>query len=279
MGENDKAAAKPPLPAASAVFLVGSRGQMAKDDFLDQAATWVAAIVKQVGKGTVKAALGPPVAVASTIQQLSQQMVKDGHLADGVMDARLGSLRGHNLIFVTHGLTSDPDASIADKKATQGLLFHNDSTGRTATDIVLMRLHLDQMVIDAGDSVVAKPGLASGDPMTRQIIDFALVVDAIRKSVFGAIYLAACGGDARLEAFAVRLHALTNRTIFYNAENINLPNKPTPPYAEVGSVWPSDGRFHVLKGYPPYAPRVPANMIDLKSTTDTFLPGSDDRVP
>jgi len=277
-------AAKPWEDWSSVVFFVGTRGATAVDPFLDQASRWVDAIVAAVAQpACVRRSLGPAVAVAAAITQAGIDMEKVAEttpLPNDVLDARFGGMRGNSLVFVTHGLAVDPnetDPTI--RKQTSGLLFHNATTGRNASDIVMQRLHLDNMIVDGNGTVVADPKLDPADPVTAQVRDFALVVDAIRQSSFFSIYLAACGGgDSRLGAFTYKLWDLTGRNIFYNSENINLPAAPAAPYAQVGSVWPADNAFHLSRGYPVFAPRESAYLVDLESKTDTFLPGSSERV-
>jgi hypothetical protein len=277
----DKAAARPSVPGASAVFLVGTRAKGVTDDFLDQARTWVTAIQAGVGTGVIVADLGTPGAVATRIAALSARVASEGKLNTATLDAKLGGLRGHTLIFTTHGLDVDRKLTPEEQKDTEGLLFHNKTIGRSNSDVVMMKFHLDRMSVQNG-VVKPTPGAVDDLPDNQKIIAdiaaFSAVVNAIRQSVFKQVYLAACGGDRRLVHFARLLHKLTGKTIFYSNAAIFMPTKPTKPFAEVGNR-PKGGTFTAVKGFAYYGTRKSGTEIGLTSKTDTFLPGSTEREP
>lgn len=276
-------AAKPATPGASCMFAVGTRAPGVTDDFLDQAKTWVGAIVKAVGTGTASRDLGTAAASAAAIKALSDAAAKDGSLTVAQLDANLGGLRGHTLAMVTHGLDVDPAWTSQEQDDSQGLLLYNKTVGRNSSaDIILMNAHLARMKVD-GDKVVADvAGFDLTDPDTaafaNAVTAMVAVVDAIRQAVFAQVYLAACGGGHRLDKFSKRLAGLTGKTLYWNDQKIFVPTKPTAPFAEVGVEQPGGG-FTVRKGFGYFGARTGAASVDLKSGTDTFLPGSTHREP
>jgi len=274
-----KAATSAPVPGASVTFLSGTRGPGVKDDFLDMAAKWVAAIKKNVGAGAIVGKLGEAATVATTIDTTGNQAAKE-NLDTATLDAKLGGLRGHTLVFVTHGLDVDPKAPKDEQLNTQGLLFHNMTVGRSSSDVVMMKMHLDRMKVDNDHVIADVAGLDLTDKETKSFVDdvkaFARVVDALRQAVFQHVYLAACGTKGRLTEFAKLLQTLANVTVFFNTEAIFLSDKD-PTFAEVG-IKGSGSSFTLSKGLPFFAPTTAAT-VPLRSGTDTFLPGSMERAP
>ncbi|HEV8323856.1 MAG TPA: hypothetical protein VG389_19725 [Myxococcota bacterium] len=274
-----QAASSPPVKGASVTFLAGTRSSGVQDPFLDMAAKWVAAMQANVGAGAFAGTLGTASAAASAINNFSSQAA-GGTLDIPTLDAKLGGLRSHTLVFVTHGLDVDKTLPAKDQLDTQGLLFHNDSTGkRTDTDIVLQKVHLDNMKVDKDHVVENLPGgLDLKDPGTRDFVnkvtDFVPVMDAVRQSIYQHVYLAACGTKGRLTEFAKVFESLANVTVFFNTEAIFLSDKD-PTFAEVGLKGPP---FKLSKGLPFFAAPT-ATKVDLRSGTDTFLPGSMERAP
>lgn len=277
------AAAKPATTGASCMFAVGTRAAGVADDFLDQARTWTAAIVKAVGAGTASRDLGTAAASAATIKALSDTATQHGKLTTAQLDGNLGGLRGHTLVLVTHGLDVDPSWTATERDDSQGLLLHNKTVGRNSSaDIILMNAHLSRMKVDGGKVVASVDGLDLTDPDTAAFVTtvtaMAALVDAIRQSVFAQVYLAACGGGHRLDKFGKRLVTLTGKTLYWNDQKIFLPTKPTTPFAEVG-VEQASGGFTLSKGYGYFGAHTGAPSIDLRSGTATFLPGSTHREP
>jgi hypothetical protein len=207
------------------------------------------------------------------------------NIPDSTLDATLGGLRGHSLIFVTHGLEShDPNLSQEEKNKTQGLLFFNQARGDDPRDRVLMKVHLDFMEVKDG-GVAPTAALSTllddgdGRKFKQDVRDFAPVVSALRKSAFARIYLAACGGGRRLSLFAARLRELVNKEVYWNDDTISMPTPPTAPFAEVGTI--VNGQVpNVRKGARYFKDaKDPANLVDLRTKTDTFFQGSMSRLP
>jgi hypothetical protein len=273
-------AVRPRVPGASVAFLVGQRAAGVKDDFLDQAKVWVDKIASSAGAGVFVEKLGSPKAVATVITQLSARAAK-ATLSNATLDRNLGGLRGHTLVFTTHGLDVDPTLSKQDQLDTQGLLFRNDTVGRSQSDVVMMKFHLDRMKLDGGGQVVFDGSVPTqgNEKLVRDIIDFAAVLDAVKQAVFDQVYFAACGGDRRLDQFAIKFQELTATAVYHNGATIFLPTKGTPPFAEVGIEDPQTKQVTRSQGFTFYQAHSGTPTLDLVSTTDGFLPGSTARTP
>jgi len=270
---------RPRVPGASVAFLVGQRANGVKDDFLDQAQVWVNRIQSSTGAGVFVDKLDSPRAVATVISRLSTQAAK-ATLSNATLDKSFGGLRGHTLVFTTHGLDVDPTLSKQDQIDTQGLLFRNNTTGRSQTDIVMMKFHLDRMKLDGGHVVYDGSLPTQGnEALIRDITDFAQVVDAVKQAVFDQVYFAACGGDRRLIEFADQFQTLTATSVYSNSAAIFMPTKGTPPFAEVGVEDKQTKQFTRSKGFKFYQAVSGTPSVDLVSATDGFLPGSTSRTP
>jgi hypothetical protein len=282
---------RPGISGSSATFLCGTAGWA--DGFLSQARKWAQAIQKSAG-GPPGVNLGDMSKDVSTVANLVDRFSADGgkqNLAVTTLDTSLGGLRGHTLIFVTHGLEShDPKLSPEEKDRTQGLLFFNQAPGDDPRDRVLIKFHLDFMAVNPAkdgkpEEVVPVPDLdtrvlddGDGKQFKKNVRDFAPVVSALRRSVFARVYLAACGGGRRLEKFSARLRELTRKEIYWNDDTISMPTPPVPPFAEVGQI--VNGTVPNLRqGTRYFKPRDAANLVDLRTKTDTFFEGSMSRIP
>jgi hypothetical protein len=272
-------AVRPRVPGASVTFLVGQRAQGVTDDFLDQAQVWVNQIQSSAGAGVLVDKLDAPKAAATVIDGLSAQAAR-AKLSNATLDKNLGGLRGHTLVFTTHGLDVDPTLSAQDQLDTQGLLFRNNTIGRSQNDVVMMKFHLDRMKLDGGGHVIYDGSLPAqgNEKLIADITDFARVVDAVKQAVFDQVYLAACGGNRRLVEFAGSFQKLTATSVYFNSATIFLPAKGTPPFAEVG-VENQQKQLTRSKGFKFYQAASGAPSLELVSATDGFLPGSMQRVP
>jgi hypothetical protein len=284
--------ARPAPSGSSAAFLCGTAGW--SDGFLAQAKKWAQAIQTAAG-GAPKVNLGDMGKDVAAVAGLIDRFSATGATQDIVvatLDKTLGGLRGHTLIFVTHGLEShDPKLSQEQKDQTQGLLFFNQAPGDDPRDRVLIKLHLDHMTVNPGTDgkpaeVVPVPDLdtrvlddGDGKQFKKNVRDFAPVVSALRRSVFGRMYFAACGGGRRLEKFAARFRDLTQKEVYWNDDTISMPTPPVPPFAEVGQI--VNGTVPNLRKGTRYFkdPKDPANLVDLRTKTDTFFEGSMSRLP
>lgn len=273
-------AVRPRVPGASVAFLVGQRAQGVKDDFLDQAQLWVDTIKSSAGAGVFVDKLGAPGVVATVIGQLGAQAAK-ATLSTATLDRNLGGLRGHTLVFTTHGLDVDPTLSRQDQLDTQGLLFRNNTLGRSQNDLVMTRFMLDHMKLDGRGRVVYDGSLPAqgNEKLIQDIVEFAQVVDAVKQAVFDQVYFAACGGGRRLVEFAARFQDLTATSVYFNSEAIFMPTKGTPPFAEVGVENAQTQQFTRSKGFAFYQATTGAPPVDLVSTATGFLPGSTSRTP
>src|SRR5262249_47660962 len=152
--------------------------------------------------------------------------------------------------------------------------------------------HLDKMQLKDG-SVVPMDGVDGlevpddKDPnktdkvKTAKVIQdikrFALVLDAVRKSVYTQVYFAACGTDHRLEEFAKVFKTLTGKTLYFTGDPITLAAEPFPPHGSVNKVLDRDKHTFVstpTNGLTYYA----QTTVALDSKVDTFLPGSMNRI-
>ena len=292
MADPPPTAAGPSSTTSSVAFLCGTAAW--NDGFLAQAKKWAQAVRTAAG-GSPQSNLGDMTkdvsAVATLIDRFSAAGAS-GSISTSVLDQALGGLRGHTLIFVTHGLEPHganipPD----EKEKTQGLLFFNQAKGDDPRDRVLTKFALDFMKVQPGqggkpDEVVANEAElgkflddAEGKKFKKDVRDFAPVVSALRRSVFARVYLAACGGNRRLEKFAARLRDLTQKEVYWNDDTISMPTPPTAPFAEVGQI--VNGTVpNVRKGTRYFKPKNdPANLVDLRTKTDTFFQGSMSRLP
>jgi hypothetical protein len=271
---------RPRVAGASVAFLVGRRLFGVKDDFLDQAQVWMKQIQSAAGAGVFVEDLDDPRVVANTIADLSAKAAK-AKISDATLAKNLGGLQGHTLVFTTHGLLPLVSSTKQQKLDSQGLLFINKTQGQSDNDVVLQKFHLDHMLVNSKGHVVFDDKSITDNKANEKIIgdviDFALVVDAIRQAVFDQVYLAACGDDSRLLEFAQRLQTLTASTIFFNDEKILLPEKPNVPFAEVGH---KAGKQVVrAMGFKYYESQAGKASQPLFSATDGFLPGSMRRLP
>jgi|GEM_PF-6319556 len=277
-----KLALGPNDPTASVAFLVG--GAAWGDGFLAQGEKWCKAIQKAAGGAPgVQVARLPPQAsgMPAIVQQVSRGSLQ-AQLSTPVLDAQLGGLRGHSLVFVTHGLVAPDDGG--DK--AQGLLLYNRVKGESPLDVTLWTTHLDFMQTQARASglpedadVVPSAALSSivpdrdGKRLQAEVRAFAPLVNAIRQSPYQRVYLAACGGGRRLETFARQLGVLTLKSVYYNTSTISFPTPPKAPSAAVGPIVGND--VDVVTGTRYFRdPSDPANQVRLESTETGFLPGS-----
>jgi len=283
--DNETAGARPASTSSSVTFLCGTAAW--SDGFLAQAKKWAQAVQKAAG-GAPQANLGDMGKDVSLVAGLIDRFSADGSkgtIADSTLDATLGGLRGHSLIFVTHGLEShDPNLSQEEKNKTQGLLFFNQAKGDDPRDRVLMKMHLDFMEVKNG-GVAPTAALSTllddgdGKKFKQDVRDFAPVVGALRRSAFARVYLAACGGGRRLSLFASRLRELIGKEMYWNDDTISVPTPPTPPFAEVGQIV-NNQVPNLRKGTRYFKdPKDPANLVDLRTKTDTFFQGAMNRLP
>lgn len=283
--DNETIGARPGSTSSSVAFLCGTAAW--NDGFLAQAKKWAQAVQKAAG-GAPQANLGDMGSNVTLAAGLIDRFSADGSkatLPDSILNTTLGGLRGHTLIFVTHGLeTHDPKLSQEEKNNTQGLLFFNQAPGDDPRDRVLIKRHLDFMEVK-NDAVVETAALATilddgdGKKFKKDVRDFVPVVNALRRSVFARVYLAACGGGRRLEKFAAGLRALVNKEVYWNDETISMPDPPVAPFAEVGKLVNRQVP-KVEKGARYFKdPKDPANLVELRTKTDTFFEGSMSRLP
>ena len=283
----EETAARPTSPAASVAFLVGTAGW--PDGFLSQGKKWAKAIQTAAGgaPGVQVGDLGKdPVAVADAIRRFAQTGATAA-VPVAKLDANLGGLRGHTVVFVTHGLEPhDPSLTAQQKKDTQGLLFYNAGKGDNPNDKVFFRQHLDFMKLEpvpggapGEQRVVTKPELdtlddsGDGKQFKKDAHAYVQVVDALRRSIFRQIYLAACGPNRRLDDFAAKLFELTGLVVWWNEDTISFPTPPDAPFAEVGPI--VGGKTSPLrKGTRFFKAEKPENLVDLRSKTDGFLEGA-----
>jgi len=288
----DPVGARPSPPNSSVAFLCGTAAWA--DGFLSQGKKWAQAIAKAVG-GAPAAQIGDlgndPAAVRATLQRFGTAAAA-ATITDALLDQHLGGLRGHSLVLVTHGLEShDPSLTKKEQEDTQGVLFYNHAKGDHPRDLVLFKMHLDFMETKPTGSgkaedanVVPKADLDSisdaddGKKFKAQVRAFAPVLDAMRRSIYARVYLAACGGGRRLELFAARLKALTNLSVYWNDDTISFPKPPDAPFAEVGPIV-GDKTSPLRDGVKFFLPDVAANKVPLRSKTDGFLEGSMSRKP
>ncbi|HEV8321520.1 MAG TPA: hypothetical protein VG389_07895 [Myxococcota bacterium] len=285
-----------PAPTTSSVgILVGTAGW--SDGFLIEGRKWVTAIQKAAG-GAPNVMVGDltkdPTAAAATIQRFSRDSTATT-VPTATLDANLGGLRGHCLVFLTHGLEPhDPTLTKKEKEDTQGLLFFNAGKGDNPNDVVLFNMHLDFMTAKlvatptSGEDkeVVVKPELdglsddGDGKKFKKDTRAFAQFLNAMRRSIFSRVYLAACGPARRLEKFAEKLKLLTNLSVYWNDDTISFPVPGTgqPLVAEVGPIV-NGVTSPVRQGLRYFKPDDPANMVLLRSKTDGFLEGSMRRQP
>ena len=283
-----KLAVGPSDTSASVAFLVGGAGW--GDGYLAQGLSWVKAIQSAAGGAPgVQVARLPPqtTAMPAVVEQLGRASLT-AQLSSAVLDQRFGGLRGHSLVVVTHGLEVDGDSP---GKGSQGVMLYNRVQGESPLDVMLWTDHLDLMTTRARPSglpedadVVPSPAVAQIEPtedgkrMQQQVRELAQLVNALRQSPYSRIYLAACGGERRLEHFAHKLAALTLKSIYFNLATISFPEPPTPPSAAVGPL--HGDNVEVVMGTRFFRdPENPANRIALQSGVDDFLPGSQGVVP
>ncbi|HEV8320740.1 MAG TPA: hypothetical protein VG389_03945 [Myxococcota bacterium] len=289
-------AARPSPPTRSVAFLIGTAGF--PDGFLVQGRKWVNKIAKAAGgaPGVVVGDLSnDPLAVAAAIQRFSRD-TKAATIPTSTMDANLGGLRGHTLVLLTHGLEPhDSGLTLEERRETEGLMFFNKVRGDSPKDLVMFNKHLDFMTtqlvanpVNGEDKeVVTKPkldGLVDADggaKFKKDAHGFAQVLNAMRRSIFVRVYLAACGGGRRLATFAEKLKGLTNLSVYWNDDTISFPDlkHPRDPLiAEVGPI--VNGVTNpVREGVRFFKADTPANHVLLRSTTDGFLEGSMSRLP
>lgn len=273
-----KLAIGPEDTSASVAFLVGGAGW--GDGYLLQGTKWCQAIQKAAGGAPgVQVDKLPPKAtgMAGVVDKLSKTSL-NGQLSNGTLDAQLGGLRGHSLVLVTHGLVAESTAS------AQGVLLYNTVKGESPLDVTLWTSHLDLMTTQETGSglpedanVVANVGGLASDAdsqrTAREVRELAPFVNAIRQSIYQRVYLAACGGEHRLETFARKLAMLTMKCVYYNLATISFPKPPTAPSAAVGEVHGDD--VSVVSGTKFFRdPDNAANRVRLETTTDTFFGGA-----
>jgi hypothetical protein len=189
---------------------------------------------------------------------------------------------------VTHGLVADGDGPAAD---AQGVLLYNRVKGESPLDVTLWTTHLDLMTtrerasgLPEDADVVPSPALnnvvqdADGKRLVREVKEFAAFVNAIRQSIYQRVYLAACGGERRLETFAKKLAMLTLKCVYYNLATISFPTPPTPPSAQVGPI--HGDTVDVVSGPRFFRDRNDqASFVKLESTATGFLPGAQGLAP
>lgn len=248
------AAAAPQQGPASVTFLVGE-----KDKFLTLAKVWVDAIDAAVKKTKepgvfVQVMSSDQTKLAANVTALAAQAAT-GKLTTATLDAHLGGLRNHTLVFVTHGL----DGTNAD---TGGLLIFKGAKSRHE----MMLAHLDFLEVDDKGKIVMKTKKVEGPdgkPKIVPVIDVkgktaegvefsnqelfdtvmacAVVLQAIRDAtIWDRICLACCGSSShdptskpKLPSFAIRLKELTRKQVFFNLSPIWLPTI-AKPFAYVG---------------------------------------------
>lgn len=281
-----KLALGPSDATASVAFVVGGAGWA--DGFLAQGEKWCKAIQQACGGAPgVQVTRLPPQATGmpAIIEQVSRGSLT-AQLSTATLDSHAGGLRGHSLVFVTHGLVADEDGA----DTAQGLLLYNRVQGESPLDITLWTTHLDFMEtrprasgLPEDADVVPSAALASIEPdadgkrLQREVRAFAPLVNAIRQSPYQRVYLAACGGGRRLEKFAKHLAVLTLKSIYYNTSTISFPKPPRAPTAAVGPIVGDD--VQVVTGTKYFRdPNDPANRVKLESTETGFLPGSEELV-
>jgi hypothetical protein len=288
--DDGKGGARPAPSGASVAFICGTSAWA--DGFLSQGKKWAKAIQSAAGGATgvqvgdMGKDAGP---VATTLQTFSRASAQ-ANVPTATLDQTLGGLRGHTLVFVTHGLeTHDPNLSQKQKEDTQGLLVFNAVPGESPKDRVLFKMHLDFMQVDPAAtvpedaSVIPTPALASilddddGKKFKKDVRDFAPIVSAIRLSVYSQIYFAACGGGRRLELFAKRLKELTQKSIFWNDDTISFPTPPDAPFAEVGAI--VNGQVPQVRDGTPFFKSDGTNLVKLQTGTKDFFKGSMRRLP
>jgi hypothetical protein len=290
MAGNDGAARAAPS-GASVVFVCGTAAWA--DGFLAQGKKWAKAIQTQAGgaPGVLVGDMGKDASVvAKVISEFSRQSAQ-ANVPVATLDQTLGGLRGHSLVFVTHGLeTHDPNVSEKDKENTQGLLVFNAVPGESPKDRAIFKMHLDFMKVeDAASgvpedaSIVPKPELANivddddGKKFKKDVTDFAPILTALRRSVYAHVYLAACGGGRRLEKFSAKLKELTLKSVFWNDDTISFPTPPDAPFAEVGPI-KGDKVDPVREGTPFFKPDG-TSPVKLSTGTNDFFKGSMRRIP
>lgn len=174
--------------------------------------------------------------------------------AVAVLDGHLGGLRGHSLVFVTHGLEPDHNDLTAN-----GILFRNDNKNG---DTLFCVLHLTMMKVE-NDVVVAK-----STATTDNLPEFIGFVNALRKSVFQRVYLCACGPQARLKEFAANLSLLADVDVFYNNHRVWVSDQKQP-YATVDDDTPANGEFVTGRRY------FSMQSVNLITKTDTYFEGAE----
>ncbi|MEZ0230629.1 MAG: hypothetical protein ACAI25_18555 [Planctomycetota bacterium] len=290
MAGETKGAGRPAPPGSSVAFICGTAGW--HDGFLLQGKKWVKTIQTKAG-GAPKVLVGEMGTSATSLATLIADFSRQSQTADlpvATLDATLGGLRAHTLVFVTHGLENhDPNISQKEKEDTQGLLVFNAVQGDSPKDRVIFKMHLDFMTVkDAASGipedaqVIPKPDLASitdegdGKKFKKDVTDFAPVLTAIRRSVYSHLYFAACGGGRRLEKFAEKMKELTRKSIFWNDDTISFPTLPVAPFAEVGPI--KDGKTQPIRDGTPFF-KPDGALVKLQTGTDDFFKGSMRRLP
>lgn len=281
-----KLAVGPSDSTASVAFLVGGSGW--GDGFLAQGLTWCKAIQRAAGgaPGVQVAQLPAQTSAMPAIVDKLGRASLTAQLSNDVLDQRLGGLRGHSLVIVTHGLEAD---GVGPAASSQGILLYNRVKGESPLDVMLWTDHLELMTTRARPSglpedadVVPSAAVAQieqtadGKRMQQQVRELAQLVNALRQSPYQRIYLAACGGEHRLERLARKLSVLTLKSLYFNLATISFPKPPTPPAAAVGALHGDD--VIVEKGTRFFrSADDPANQVLLQTGTSDFLAGSQGR--
>jgi hypothetical protein len=280
-----KLAIGPDDPTQSVAFLVGGAGWA--DGYLMAGTKWCQAIQQAAGGAPgVQVEKLPPQATGmpAVVDKLSRGSLT-AQLSNATLDASFGGLRGHSLVILSHGLVADGGGD------AQGVLLFNRVKGESPLDVTLWTTHLELMVtrerasgLPEDADVVPSPGLnnvvqdADGKKLVREVRDLAAFVNAIRQSIYQRVYLAACGGEHRLERFAKQLSVLTLKSVYYNLATISFPKPPKPPSAAVGPLHGDD--VDVVSGTKFFRdPSDAANSVRLESTETGFLPGAQGLAP
>ncbi|MEZ0228042.1 MAG: hypothetical protein ACAI25_05410 [Planctomycetota bacterium] len=278
MADTPTAAAAPTPSGASMAFLCGTAAF--RDGFLAQGKKWAQQIQSAAG-GAPHVQVGDLGRdVKTVVQTLARFSAASATTATdiAVMRKNLGGFRGHALVLLTHGLENhEPGLSKEEKEKTEGLLFFNVSPGQSNKDVVFFKMHLDFME-KQGAGVGPKASLdtildeGDGKKFKADVRAFAPFVDAVRRSVYTQVYLAACGGGRRLARFAEGLNALTGKSVYFNEDTISFPTGGAIS-AEVGPI-KGNAVSPLRDGKRFYNDQT----VPLRSTSDGFLEGSMARV-